>query len=492
MNAGLESSISQNLRHWSRWSIGMAIVAILAASPAIVRADDDSAKKDDSSATAVAATVTSGAVAVTPPTVTPVIPAATTPAAAVQQAALQNYRPHDLRGLNVFEAPKDNAPFTGRQLVWGFGFAQQYQALEHANNALPKMVSGVNANQLIDIGNGFNNADANLYLDAQLAKGIRVAMTSYLSSRHHQETWVKDGYILIDGSPINHPALEHLMKYLTLRVGHFEINYGDMHFRRSDNGGTFFNPFVGNLLMDAFTTEIGGEAYLRTPGNTLFAMTSITGGEIHGEVTTPGKRSMSYIEKVGFDKAWADKVRTRLTGSLYRNWHSASNTLYTGSRAGSRYFDVLENTTSTETANAWSGDVRPGFSNTVLAFVVNPFVKVQGFEFFGNAEQARGRAFSAADPVTRVWTQYAGEGLYRFLDDKVYVGGRYNIAQGNIPLYGPMVQVERIQGGGGWFVTSNILAKLEYVRQNYMNFPANDIRAGGRFHGVMVEGVVSF
>ena len=60
----------------------------------------------------------------------------------------------------------------------------------------------VNQNQLIDIGQGFNNANANLYLDAQLARGIRVALTMYLSSRHHHETWVKDGYLLIDGSPI--------------------------------------------------------------------------------------------------------------------------------------------------------------------------------------------------------------------------------------------------------------------------------------------------
>jgi hypothetical protein len=488
MNAGLKNnagSTSQTLRRLSRWAIGMTILS-LSITSSIVRADD-ATTKDDSN-TVVAATVTAGGVTVTPPVVTPVIP---TPGASTQ-IALQNYRPHDLKGLNVFEAPKDETPFTGKQLVWGFGFAQQYQGLKHYNSALPKMSAGVNTNQLIKIGSGFNNAVANLYLDAQLAKGIRVSMTSYLSARHHQESWVKDGYLLVDASPIDNPALNNLMKYMTLRVGHFEINYGDMHFRRSDNGNAFFNPFVGNLLLDAFTTEIGAEAYLRSPGSGVFAMTSVTGGEVHGQVTAPEKRSFSYIEKAGVDKQWAEKVRTRLTGSWYRNWRSASNTLYTGSRAGSRYYDVLENVSSTETANAWSGDIRPGFSNSVSAFVVNPFVKVQGFEFFGNAEQARGRAFSTSDPVTRVWTQYAGEGLYRFASEQFYVGGRYNIAQGNITGYAPMVRVERIQTGGGWYLTSNVLAKVEYVRQNYMNFPANDIRSGGHFNGLMVEGVVSF
>jgi hypothetical protein len=33
----------------------------------------------------------------------------------------------------------------------------------------------------MSIGHGFNNAVANLYLNAQLVKGIRVAMAAYLS-----------------------------------------------------------------------------------------------------------------------------------------------------------------------------------------------------------------------------------------------------------------------------------------------------------------------
>ena len=61
---------------------------------------------------------------------------------------------------------------------------------------------------------------------------------------------MKDGYIQIDASPIKVPALETVMKYTTLKVGHFEVNYGDAHFRRSDNGNGLYNPFVGNLLMD--------------------------------------------------------------------------------------------------------------------------------------------------------------------------------------------------------------------------------------------------
>jgi hypothetical protein len=165
----------------------------------------------------------------------------------VPQIQMQNFRPADQRGVNVFEAPKESGiPFTGFKLAFGASFRQQFQGLEHRNRATPVTVtvSGVssNANQLIDIGRGFNLADANLSLNMQVADGIRVHLSSYLSSKHHQETWVKDGYALIDKSPIDHPLLNKIMRYTTLKLGHMETNFGDQHFRRSDNGAALYTP----------------------------------------------------------------------------------------------------------------------------------------------------------------------------------------------------------------------------------------------------------
>ena len=118
--------------------------------------------------------------------------------------------------LNVFEAPKEpGVEYTGFKLDFGAAFASQFQALRHENTAAPNVVNGVNGNQLIQIGNGFNNSTANLYLHAQLAEGIRVQLSTYLSSRHHPETWVKDGFILMDASPIDIKPLNTLMKYTT-------------------------------------------------------------------------------------------------------------------------------------------------------------------------------------------------------------------------------------------------------------------------------------
>jgi hypothetical protein len=41
-------------------------------------------------------------------------------------------------------------------------------------------------------------------------------------------------------------------------------------------------------------------------------------------------------------------------------------------------------------------------------------------------------------------------------------------------------------------VTPNVLAKAEYVNQKYLDFPTSDIRRGGKFNGLMIEGVVAF
>ena len=332
----------------------------------------------------------------------------------------------------MFETGKDpGAEFKGFRLDFGAAFTSQVQNLSHSNSATPNIVNGVNANQLQTIGFGFNNSTANAVLHAQLAPGIRVQLTSYLSARHHNETWVKDGYIQIDKSPIDVAPLKMLFEIATVRVGHMEINYGDAHFRRSDNGNALYNPFVGNYILDAFTTEIGGEVYLKI--NNVIAMGAVTAGELRGTVVTPEQR---------------------------------------------------------ESANFTSGLLNPGFKNKVHAFQMNPFVKYRGLELFGVVERAEGRA--ATEVTQRVWKQYALDTVYRFADESLFVTARYNKAHGELAGIAGDLGANRWQLGAGWFVTPNVLAKAEYVTQDYFGFPANNIKNGGRFNGMMLEGVVGF
>ncbi len=54
------------------------------------------------------------------------------------------------------------------------------------------------------------------------------------------------------------------------------------------------------------------------------------------------------------------------------------------------------------------------------------------------------------------------------------------------------VKVSRTQIGGGWFLTPTLLLKAEYVNQTYDGFGRRDIRSGGNFKGLMLEGVMAF
>jgi hypothetical protein len=403
---------------------------------------------------------------------------------------MQYYRPLDSRGVNMFETTKfPGAPYTDFKFDIGAAFASEMQNLSHSNTAVPVMVNGVNTNQLANIGFGLNNPTANLYLNAQLAPGIRVAMTSYLSSRHHNETWVKDGYVQVDESPIDWAPLNRLMQNVTLRVGDMEINYGDAHFRRGDNGEAVYNPFIGNYIMDAFTTQIGAEAYLKSRG--LIGMVALTGGELRGTVLTPDQRSLSVINKLGFDRQLNRDLRVRLTGSLYKTDKAMSDTLYGGDRAGSPYFWVLENTQASETTNAFSGTINPGFRNKVTALQMNPFVKYRGLEVFGVLERADGRA--TAEVTNRTFNQYAVDTVYRFFEaEKIFVGARYNRVNGNLTGIVNDVGANRWEFGAGWFVIPGLLVKAEYVDQKYFGFPVDNIKNGGHFKGTMLAGVVAF
>ena len=393
---------------------------------------------------------------------------------------IQYVRPYGKGGVNMFETSTEtDVAFEELKLNWGAAFAQQFQSLGHDNTA----------GGLIEVGSGFNTATANLNLDVQLADGIRVNLISYLSSRHHPEAWVKGGYLQVDKLTIfGNETIDHLMNYLTVRAGHFEINYGDAHFRRSDNGNALYNAFVGNYIMDAFTTEVGAEVYFRSNG--WLAMAALTGGEIKGDITRPDDRGPSIYGKLGYDRQINPDLRVRLTGSAYTTTKSLNNTLYSGDRGGSRYYLVLEPEGAKTSSNFTSGRFNPGLRSKVTALVVNPFVKFGSIELFGNLEQATGRA--ANETGNRTWNQYAGEAIYRFLDgETAYVGARYNTASGEL-AGGVDASIDRVQLGAGLFVTENVLVKAEYVDQTYNDFPAEDLRNGGNFNGLMVESTIAF
>jgi hypothetical protein len=124
--------------------------------------------------------------------------------------------------------------------------------------------------------------------------------------------------------------------------------------------------------------------------------------------------------------------------------------------------------------------------------MINPFVKWKGLEFFGTYEMAKGRMIT--EPTMRATTQYAADLIYRFPKEKekFWVGARYNSVTTTLPLNTNNVTISRMVGSVGWFITKNMMMKVEYVNQQYQNFAATDIRSGGKFKGFMAEASVGF
>lgn len=415
------------------------------------------------------------------------------------QTRVANLRPYDQTGINVFEAPKDtNAVFEEIKVQFGAGFTQGFQGLKHENTA----------GGLYQITPGFNNANANLYMDVQLADGIRLNLTSYLSTRHHNETWVKGGYLQFDKLPFNGVVWENIMKVTTIRIGHMEINYGDQHFRRSDGGHTLYNPFAENYILDAFTTEIGGEVLVRQNG--LFGLAGVSSGMIRGNidklVPTPQDdnihKSPAVYFKGGVDRQLSEALRVRFAASYYADKSSGSQTLFAGDRSGSNYFMVMERAGSTYSANAFSGRLNPGFSKKVETYQLNGFVKARGLELFGTYEAAAGRTRN--ETAEREAKQYALAAVFRFgHTENLFLAARYNAVTARLAdvaatatnpaiVFTDDVKLDRITFAAGWFLTKNILLKGEYVQQLYKDFPEPDLRHDGLFKGYVIQAVVGF
>lgn len=440
---------------------------------------------------------------------------------AQQYGDINYFRNYDKTGINVFETSKESlVPYTGFTVKLSGGFTTQFQSLSHSNNAdillkdntlTSSAGDSVNVNALYPLIGGFNLPTANLIISAQLADGIYVNLENYMSARHHNEFWVKGGYIQIDKLPMfGNP--QWFTDNFTVRIGQMENNYGDAHFYRTDNANGILNPFVGENIMDAFATEMSGEFYYK-PSNGIIAMIGLSNGLLNSAMNefvnvdgdTIGRKPSIY-GKLGYDKELSDKLRVRLTGSFYMNSGTSRNTLYGGDRAGSRYYWVGEGSyymvpalTATSFVNrAFSGRIDPGFATNVTAIMINPFVKFMGLEVFATYEMASGSASltSTSDTTDRSFNQMAVSALYRFLEnEQAYVGVRYNTVTGRLAGYTDDdgdISVSRYQIAAGWFPTDNLLLKLEYVNQDYTDFKTSDIRSELNFKGVVVEACVGF
>ncbi len=421
---------------------------------------------------------------------------------------IQFFRATGYDGLNVFETKKDNdVEFKKMTVKVGGDFAIQFQGLYHSNDS----------NNLTAIGSNVNLPTANLNFDVQLADGIRMHLRTFLSSRHHNETWVKGGYIQMDKlNFIKQDFLKSFMDFTTIRVGVDQLNYGDAHFRRSDNAMAIYNPFVGNYIMDAYTVEPFIELTFQ-PKDYLI-VTGISNGLLNptvDKVITPwqsttivGEKDLkvTFYGKLGIDRQVNEALRVRLTGSfIAENGYNNGDHLYNGDRAGSRYYNLFNynNGGNLVSGGDFSGRFNPGFKNNT-SYQINPFIQYKGWEFFGIYETSKGNKVEGNEKGS--FTQLGTELVYRFGEQRqFYLAGRYNSVSGNTDYASggnkPNEQkISRTNIGAGWFMTKNILMKAELVKQTYNSDTAAwspnawtpAVLSGAAMDGFVIEAVISF
>ena len=390
---------------------------------------------------------------------------------------------------NFEETKLDGSTFDSLKVRIGADFAMQFQGLNHHSDSV----------SLIPLGSGINLPTANLVVEANLARGIKVNLETYLSARHHVEAWVKGGYLLMDELPFIHADfIDKVMKITTLKIGVMELNYGDAHFRRSDNGKIINNLFVGNYIMDAFTTAPAIEIMVRYNG--ILIMGGINSGSLKPALAGYSSSTGEYTEynmfkelafhwKAGYDNQITDDLRLRATVSGFHCFNHHFGSLYNGDRTGSRYYLVMKPRTNSASdvdpaSGHTSGYWGPGFTDRNNAIMANLFGKFHGLELFGTYEYNAGTVLSGSEFT---FQQIAAEGLYRFgKEEQFYGGARFNLVSNQNDE-----SINRIQVAAGWFLTKNIMAKVEYVNQNYKDFGLYRSADAG-FNGIMVEAGISF
>lgn len=117
-------------------------------------------------------------------------------------------------------------------------------------------------------------------------------------------------------------------------------------------------------------------------------------------------------------------------------------------------------------------------------------MKFQGLEFFGIFEKTS----NGDSEVGGDFTQLGAEAIYRFgSSENVFLAGRYNSISGKRSSAAGTQDINRINIGGGWYMTKNVMAKLEYVTSKYDGDGyAGSKYQGAEFNGIVFEAVIGF
>lgn len=334
--------------------------------------------------------------------------------------------------------------------------------------------------KLAQLSPGMQTAFGDLGFLGKFGKQSEIEMyfDLYLASRNHpSQTYGDQGYLLIRGIPENlgQPRLlKAIFDKVDFKAGAFLVDFGDQESHRSNNAIVQSNPLVGNFVIDPNFVSVGVQ--LQSKPARFGWLLGATNGTNTEDFQTGRGNALNA-------KVYAYPVKSlRASFSFYTVNHDetpatggSTATLFSGNRSGERYGAVLGGGQAPGGVLPQAGkDVRAGQFD--LTWNGTSPIKLYGH--FGQTTDRDTNGNLAGRPE-ETWRYYAGDVVYRFTP-AVYAAMRYSAADA-LKIRGSVSngKVDRIQFGGGLWLTKNMLAKIEYVTQKYRGFgPGNMVNNG--------------
>ena len=371
------------------------------------------------------------------------------------------------------------------------------QALQHDN------VFNAAGAQLNQLSPGFQTAFGDLGFIGKFGEKeeIEVVFDMYLSSRNHpSSTYGNEGYILMRGVPENLQSLRFLTPILdkvNVKAGHFLINFGDGLQRRSNNAIVQANPLVGNFVIDPNIVSIGVEVSNK-PSERINWLVGVSNGTTTEDWSID--RGFGFHAKVAVNpvkslRTAVSYIAADQSGNPNKSAGGSQTQMFSGNRSGERYAGVLG-------GGQAPGGIFPQAGEEFSAVQFDVTFKNQSpLELYAHYGQTQDKDINGSLPgePEEKWGYYAGDVVWRF-NRNIYAAARYSTAEAD-SIAGKVStgKVDRYQIGGGFWLTRNLLMKVEYVDQQYEGFRQgemvnNNIQAwrSPSFNGLITEVSFSF
>ncbi len=314
----------------------------------------------------------------------------------------------------------------------------------------------------------------------------------FIASRPHaSEMQGSQGYILFRGLPGG--QMDGFFDFVEVKAGQFEVNFGDHIYRRSSNSRVQQNALIGNAVVDPRATETGFE--FRTRRGPVRASFGITDGS--------ESEDFSRGRGVGYNaKLWGnplDNMRVSLSGyyvdhsSNPSGRESSQSNMHRTLRDGGPYGGILDD-------GGAPGQVFIGAGQKLGAGQFDVTTSLGALELYANvgyAEDSNINGSAEGSPREAYW-YYTAEGVYD-ITDRIYGALRYSGAMADsVGGESSDGYVNRYQAGIGYRITDFILAKAEYVHQEYRSFDdgqrVSGVDAGKNpsFDGFLIEVSLAF